>query len=85
MRAALRTFIIVASAWYASNVHAQTPVPICDLTLKTRPDPCLLVGKVGLYFMSREKDYSLNCLSYDCEAMMREYLKTGRIPEPIER
>src|ERR1700733_10695439 len=79
--------LIVAAVvgWYVSNAHAETSVPICDRTLKTKPDPCLFVGKAGLYLMSLEKDYSLNCLSYDCEAMMREYLKTGRIPDAIER
>jgi hypothetical protein len=57
----------------------------CVTELSANTDPCLMTGKAGLYFMSREKGYSLNCGSYDCEKMIQIYLKTKRIPEPIER
>jgi energy-coupling factor transporter transmembrane protein EcfT len=78
--------LIAASVvWYAtSNAHAQT-IPACVTELSANTDPCLMTGKAGLYFMSREKGYSLNCGSYDCEKMIQIYLKTKRIPEPIER
>jgi hypothetical protein len=77
--------IITTVIWYVTTAHAQTSVPICATDPSTATDPCLLAGKAGLYFMSRDKGYSLNCASYDCEKMMRIYLKTKRIPEPIER
>jgi hypothetical protein len=81
----LLALIITTVIWYVTSSHAQTSVPICASDPSTATDPCLLVGKAGLYFMSRDKGYSLNCASYDCKKMIQIYLKTKRIPEPIER
>jgi hypothetical protein len=33
--------------------------------------------------MSRDKGYSLNCASYDCQMIIQIYLNTKRIPKPI--
>jgi hypothetical protein len=76
------TLIVAAFVWYVSNAHIQS-IPECVTSLSANTDPCLLVGKAGLYFMSREKGYSLNCASYDCEKMIQIYKETKRIPEPI--
>ena len=81
----LLALIITTVIWYVTTSHAQTSVPICATDPSTATDPCLLVGKAGLYFMSRDKGYSLNCASYDCGRMMQIYLETKRIPDPIKR
>jgi hypothetical protein len=83
--AVLLALIITAVIWYVATSHAQTSIPICATDPSAATDPCLLAGKAGLYFMSRDKGYSLNCASYDCEKMIQIYLKTKHIPEPIER
>jgi hypothetical protein len=77
--------IAVAVVWYSSNAHAQTSIPICATDPSVATDHCLMTGKAGLYLLSREKGYSLNCASYDCGKMMQIYLETKRIPDPIKR
>jgi hypothetical protein len=78
-------FIAAAVVWYKSNAHAQTSLPICANDPSVATDPCLMTGKAGLYLLSREKGYSLNCASYDCGKMMQIYLETKRMPDPIKR
>jgi hypothetical protein len=77
--------LIAAVLWCVSNARAQTSVPICATDPSVATDPCLMTGKAGLYLLSREKGYSLNCASYDCGKMMQIYLETKRIPDPIKR
>jgi hypothetical protein len=56
----LLALIITNVIWYVPTSHAQTSVPICATDPSTSTDPCLLAGRAGLYFMSRDKGYFLN-------------------------
>jgi hypothetical protein len=87
---AILALIAAAVAWYASNARAQT-IPPCEAApnvtdkLYATPDPCMYEGQTGPHLISQSKQYSLNCGPYNCEKMIRIYLKTKRVPAPIER
>jgi hypothetical protein len=58
-------------------------LPVCSQTHQA--DPCINKhAATGAHFVSSSKGYSVNCGPYNCEAMAAYYLKTKRVPEPIE-
>jgi hypothetical protein len=88
----LLTLALIAAgvAWYVSNAHAETiaaceGAPTVTDKLYATPDPCMYEGGTGPHLVLQSKQYSLNCGAYNCDRMIRIYLKTMRVPEPIER
>jgi len=58
--------------------------PAAGHMIGARPDPCINQTETGAYFVSASKNYSLRCGPYNCGEMVRSYLKTKRVPSPVE-
>jgi hypothetical protein len=75
----------VCDAYNERRMEALSSIPACMSAGMKSHDPCVAEGATGLHLASSSKDYSLNCGPYDCEAMAKFYLRTKRVPNPIER